>query len=80
LTEETYAGLSSGMRALSQEISAPLGFVLEGGYDLRALASSVAATMAAARGDGELPVVAAGPLATRARSHYARWWPSLEGD
>ena len=55
---------------------APLGFVLEGGYDLRALAASVAATMAAAR-DGALPGREGGPLADRARSHYAKWWPAL---
>jgi acetoin utilization deacetylase AcuC-like enzyme len=77
LTEESYAAMSSGMRALGNELSAPLGFVLEGGYDLRALAASVAATMAAARDGAELPGVAAGPLAQQARKHYARWWPAL---
>ena len=77
LTEETYAALTSGMRALSAELSAPLGLVLEGGYDLRALAASVAATMGAARDGAALPDVAPGALAVRARSHYARWWPSL---
>jgi acetoin utilization deacetylase AcuC-like enzyme len=78
LTEESYAALSSGVRALASELSAPLGFVLEGGYDLRALAASVTATMDAAR-DGALPDVPAGALAQRARSHYAQWWPALDG-
>jgi acetoin utilization deacetylase AcuC-like enzyme len=77
LTEDTYAALSSGMRALASELSAPLGFVLEGGYDLRALAASVAATMDAAR-DGALPDVPVGTLAQHARSHYLRWWPALD--
>jgi len=78
LTEDSYAALASGMRALSLELQAPLGFTLEGGYDLRALAGSVAATMEAAR-HGEPPGgVAVGPLAARARSHYRRWWPALE--
>ena len=77
LTEESYAALSSGMRALADELAAPLGFVLEGGYDLRALAASVAATMEAARNGGAVPGVTAGALAERARSHYAQWWPSL---
>ena len=76
LSEESYAALSAGMRALADELSAPLGFVLEGGYDLRALAASVAATMAAAR-EGALPDVQAGALAETARAHYARWWPAL---
>ena len=67
------------MRALSDELSAPLGFVLEGGYDLRALAASVAATMEAARNGAALPDVTAGALAQRARSHYAQWWPVTRG-
>jgi acetoin utilization deacetylase AcuC-like enzyme len=76
LTEESYAALSSGVRALANELSAPLGFVLEGGYDLRALAASVAATMDAAR-SGALHDVPLGALAQRARSHYVQWWPAL---
>ena len=35
------------MRALGEELGAPVGAVLEGGYDLDALAGSVAETMAA---------------------------------
>ncbi len=79
LTEESYAALAAGVRTLAAEVSAPLGFLLEGGYDLRALAASVAATMAAAR-DGAAPAeVEPGPLAAHARSYYAGWWPSLAG-
>ena len=33
--------MSSRMRALGDELGAPVGAVLEGGYDLRALALSV---------------------------------------
>ena len=77
LTEESYAAMTAAMRELSGELSAPLGFFLEGGYDLRALAASVAATMNAARNGASPPAVSAGPLAQRARSHYAQWWPSL---
>ena len=79
LTERTYAAMASAMRALSGELSAPLGFVLEGGYDLRALAASVAATMEAARNGAALPGAASGALAQHARAHYAQWWPSLTG-
>ena len=78
LTEDTYAALAAGMRTLSAEFSAPLGFMLEGGYDLGALASSVAATMAAARNGAERVAIEPESLAAGARSHYARWWPSLE--
>ena len=78
LTEQSYAAMASVMRFLSDELSAPLGFVLEGGYDLRALAASVAATMEGARNGGRAADAAIGPLALRARSHYAGWWPTLE--
>ena len=57
LTEQSYAAMAAGMRALSGELAAPLGFVLEGGYDLRALAASVAATMEAARNGSGSPGV-----------------------
>jgi acetoin utilization deacetylase AcuC-like enzyme len=77
LTEETYAAMSGAMRALANELGTPLGFVLEGGYDLHALAESVAATMEAARNGTELQGVTARPLAQHARSHYAQWWPVL---
>ena len=81
LTEESYAALAATVRALSLELDAPLGFVLEGGYDLRALAASVAAVLqaAASDGDGGTDGTALQPLAAKARSHYARWWPELSG-
>jgi acetoin utilization deacetylase AcuC-like enzyme len=80
LTEETYAGLAATVRALSDELGAPFGFVLEGGYDLRALAASVAATMEAAIDGRPVDVPAPVQIADRARSHLARWWPVLEGE
>jgi acetoin utilization deacetylase AcuC-like enzyme len=79
LTEESYGALTSAVRALAGEAGAPLGFVLEGGYDLRALAGSVAAVLQAAASDGEAPPVEVDPLAAHARAHLARWWPSLGG-
>jgi acetoin utilization deacetylase AcuC-like enzyme len=63
------------MRVLAEEVGAPLVIVLEGGYDLDALARSVAATMAAAAGEVTPAEASPGPLAERARSHFARWWP-----
>jgi acetoin utilization deacetylase AcuC-like enzyme len=76
LGEETFALLATTMRGLSSELEAPLGFVLEGGYDLDALAASVTATMAAAKERGPVDEVPPGP-AERAREHYSRWWPVL---
>jgi acetoin utilization deacetylase AcuC-like enzyme len=77
LTEETYAAMAACMRDLARELAVPLGFLLEGGYDLGALARSTAATMAAAAGDEEPEEAPGGPLVERARSHFARWWPAL---
>jgi acetoin utilization deacetylase AcuC-like enzyme len=77
LTERSFAALAGGMRALSTELQAPLGFVLEGGYDLHALAASVAATMEAARTGIRSDGVGLSEPAMRARSHYSRWWPAL---
>ena len=75
LTEESYAAMAATMRVLAAEFGAPLVIVLEGGYDLTALGRSVAATMAAAAGDGAPPEGPTGALVERARSHYGRWWP-----
>jgi acetoin utilization deacetylase AcuC-like enzyme len=77
LTEETYEAMTASMRALAHELGVPLVIVLEGGYDLDALARSVAATMTAAAGDVTPAEAPAGPLVERARSHFARWWPDL---
>jgi acetoin utilization deacetylase AcuC-like enzyme len=77
LTDASYGGLAAAMRELSRELPAPLGFVLEGGYDLRALASSVVAVLVAARDGIEPPRVTAESLSARARDHYRRWWPEL---
>ena len=46
--------MAAEMRALADDLGAPLVIVLEGGYDLDALARSVAATMAAVA-DGLMP-------------------------
>jgi acetoin utilization deacetylase AcuC-like enzyme len=47
MTEQGYSTMTTAMRRLSEELSSPLGFVLEGGYALDALARSVAATLEA---------------------------------
>jgi acetoin utilization deacetylase AcuC-like enzyme len=77
LTDETYSAMAASMRDVAAELDAPLLFLLEGGYDLGALARGVAVTIDAARGS-ERPEVA--PLvepASAAASHYARFWPPL---
>jgi acetoin utilization deacetylase AcuC-like enzyme len=82
VTESGFAAMTGSMRRVCAELGAPLGGVLEGGYALAALATSVAATLealaAAPRGRS---VQRAGdgfdPLAREALGRLAEWWPSL---
>ena len=70
-----YAELARALRALGDELGAPVGAVLEGGYNLDALAASVAATMEALAEGGEPRSVPPDELtlaeAERVRRHWA---------
>ncbi len=80
VTEEGYAAMTRSMRRVGEEIEAPVGCVLEGGYGLDALARSVAATLAAllepvapeAAADGGVPRVV-----DTALERLSEWWPAL---
>jgi len=74
LDTATFAGMSSRMRALGMYLGAPVGALLEGGYDLGALADSVAETMAALGGGALSPEVARHPLADDAADVLGRYW------
>jgi acetoin utilization deacetylase AcuC-like enzyme len=75
LETESYGRMSQRMRTLAEELGAPVGAVLEGGYDLRALAESVAETMSAlADGAAPPPEVARHPLAEEAAAVVGRYW------
>jgi acetoin utilization deacetylase AcuC-like enzyme len=79
LSEDGFAAMTRALRSACDAAEVPLGFVLEGGYALGALARSVAATM------GQLtpsppPVdgtVELEPAADEALTRLARWWPRL---
>jgi acetoin utilization deacetylase AcuC-like enzyme len=72
----SFARMACLVRELGRELGAPVGAVLEGGYEPRALADSVAATMAALAGEGEAVSVAPDPILTsRAASQIGRHWP-----
>jgi acetoin utilization deacetylase AcuC-like enzyme len=74
LDTASYGGMASRVRALGDEVGAPVGAVLEGGYDLQALADSVAETMAALEG-GALPSeVARHPIAEDVAEVAGRYW------
>jgi acetoin utilization deacetylase AcuC-like enzyme len=63
------------LRDLAARLEAPLGVVLEGGYEPSALADSVAATLGALSGEGEAIESAPEALLTsRAAAGVSRHW------
>ncbi len=71
----SFGQMACQLRDLADRLGAPLGAVLEGGYDLRALADSVVATVAALGGEGEAASAAPDALLTsRAAVGVARHW------
>jgi acetoin utilization deacetylase AcuC-like enzyme len=79
VTDAGYAALGSAIAAVAAEAGAPLGAMLEGGYDLGVLGRCVPVTLdAMALGQtAELPDVARHPLSEEALGRLARWWPGL---
>jgi acetoin utilization deacetylase AcuC-like enzyme len=81
VTEAGFAGMAASLRRAADGVGAPLGVVLEGGYDVGAMARSMAAVMPVLV-DSETPSASAvavdlHPLARDARSRLTRWWPDL---
>jgi acetoin utilization deacetylase AcuC-like enzyme len=80
VTDAGFAGMAARMRAIALELGAPLGIVLEGGYDLGALSRCVVATLEVVGADEAppAPVVALHPLALRVQERLAGgWWPGV---
>jgi acetoin utilization deacetylase AcuC-like enzyme len=80
VTERGFAAMTRSVRRAAGALGAPVGCVLEGGYALRALARSVAATMEALGGPAELAgdgLAPMTPAAEEARARLARSWPAL---
>jgi len=76
LEAESFAQMARHVRDLARAVSAPLGAVLEGGYEPAALAESVVATLAALGDDEPAPSAAAETLLTsRAAAHIGHYWP-----
>jgi acetoin utilization deacetylase AcuC-like enzyme len=79
VTEAGYTAMAASLRAVGAELEAPVGAVLEGGYALKALSRSVAATMEALAAP-DAPGAAVAPLTDVAREAVARiaqGWPQL---
>ena len=75
LGTSSFAEMALWMRSLADSLGVPVGGVLEGGYDLSALASSCAATLEALREGGEPRPVEPHPLALQAAQVVGRRWP-----
>jgi acetoin utilization deacetylase AcuC-like enzyme len=73
LDTAAFGQLARQVRVLAA--GAPVGAVLEGGYDLDALAGSVAETMVALTDGREPEPVPRHPLAEQAAERLRRWWP-----
>jgi acetoin utilization deacetylase AcuC-like enzyme len=76
VTEAGFAGMTASLRRAADAVRAPLGLVLEGGYDLGALSRSMAALMPVLVSDstpGE-ESVEVHPLSRRAAERLAPWW------
>ncbi len=70
----SFAAMARQVRALGRRVGAPVGAVLEGGYALEALATSVAQTMEALADDREPDSVAPDFLTSRAASQIGHFW------
>jgi acetoin utilization deacetylase AcuC-like enzyme len=79
MSESGYAGMAASLRRAADAVGAPLGLVLEGGYDLGALTRSMAAVMPVLVAGATPPVghVEPHPLAEQALARLAAWWPGL---
>lgn len=78
LDESVYGEMAASMRELGTELEAPVLVCLEGGYALKALATSVVATLDALSGDRPPGAAPEGP-AEPYRERLSSSWPSLSG-
>ena len=76
LQTESFAKMATHIRAAANELGVPFGAVLEGGYDLDALAASVAATLEAfADEDAEPEPFAADEVTLHHAGTVKQYWP-----
>ena len=83
VTDEGFAAMAHAVSGACESLAAPVGGVLEGGYELGALGRSVAATLQAlaapvgVTGSTRAPEADVAPIAREARDRLAEWWPQL---
>jgi acetoin utilization deacetylase AcuC-like enzyme len=81
-TTEGFRAMTAGLRRLADALDVPAGLVLEGGYDLDALATSLVASLEALGGEDAPapdPGLAVHPLAAAAIERLVGRWPALAG-
>jgi acetoin utilization deacetylase AcuC-like enzyme len=84
VTEAGFASMAASLRRVCAELGVPVGGVLEGGYDLGALARSVAVTLEVLGAPeppppGDIEGVPMAHEAVEARERLAPWWPGAFG-
>jgi len=81
VSDAGFAAMAASARLLAEDVGAPLGIVLEGGYDLAALARCFADTLEVAGGatTPAAPDLPVHPLATEALARLVARWPALSG-
>jgi acetoin utilization deacetylase AcuC-like enzyme len=79
VTDDGYAAMTGSVRRLAESLGAPIGVVLEGGYDLGALVRSTARMLEVLGADEApaAPELAVHPAAREAASRLAARWPAL---
>jgi acetoin utilization deacetylase AcuC-like enzyme len=75
LDADSFARMAATVRSLAAELGVPVGAVLEGGYNLDALAASVAATLEALGDSAGVEPVAADAHTAHAASVIGQYWP-----
>jgi acetoin utilization deacetylase AcuC-like enzyme len=81
VSDAGFAAMAASARSFAAEVGAPLGIVLEGGYDLGSLARCFADTLEVVGSAAvpEAPDVPVHPLATEALARLVTRWPALSG-
>ncbi len=77
LETDSFRQLALHTAALAAELGVPAGALLEGGYDVDALAASAVATMEALEDGGKPRSVPAGPLVAAASERIGEFWPGV---
>jgi acetoin utilization deacetylase AcuC-like enzyme len=76
LATESFAKMATHVGSTARSLGVPFGALLEGGYDLDALAASVAATLEAFGDDSAQPEhVELDEVTARAAAMIKRYWP-----